>query len=125
MNNLGPGYQVNEHCIDRRLNDFSSRGAAQSNVDSCLRATNYVAAWNCIEGSPHSAGHGGVGEQMLNPISSPGDPLFYMHHTWLDKIWWDWQELDPETRLTAIGGNNEMPPAFADGLFGNRPADVP
>jgi hypothetical protein len=125
MNNLGPGYEINKHCINRRISDFASQPAVQSNVDTCLRATSYTQAWNCIEGQPHGAGHGGVGEQMMNPISSPGDPLFYMHHTWLDKIWWDWQARDLETRLTAIGGNNEMNPAFANGLFGNRPDDLP
>src|SRR5687767_3193593 len=110
MNNLGPGYEINRHCINRRLNDFSSRGAAQENVDACMEATSYTQVWNCIEGSPHGAGHGGVGEQMMNPISSPGDPLFYMHHTWLDKLWWDWQALDLDERLTAMGGSNTMNP---------------
>lgn len=43
---------------------------------------------------------------MLNPISSPGDPLFMLHHTWLDRLWAKWQEEDPETRLSAIGGSN-------------------
>lgn len=62
---------------------------------------------------------------MLNPISSPGDPLFYMHHTWLDKIWAEWQDARPATRLMAIGGSNTMSPALANGLFGNRPADMP
>lgn len=29
-----------------------------------------------------------------------------LHHTWLDRLWAKWQEQDPETRLSAIGGNN-------------------
>lgn len=43
---------------------------------------------------------------MLNPISSPGDPIFYLHHTWLDKVWWDWQSQNLTSRLTDIGGPN-------------------
>lgn len=43
---------------------------------------------------------------MRDPIASPGDPLFYLHHTWLDKVWWDWQALDLPARLTDIGGPN-------------------
>lgn len=43
---------------------------------------------------------------MLDPIASPGDPIFYLHHSWLDKVWWDWQALDLPARLTDMGGRN-------------------
>jgi tyrosinase len=43
---------------------------------------------------------------MSNPISSPGDPVFYLHHTWLDKVWWDWQALNPSSRLYDMSGVN-------------------
>jgi tyrosinase len=43
---------------------------------------------------------------MLNPILSPGDPLFYVHHAFVDKLWWDWQSFNPSDRLYAIGGPN-------------------
>lgn len=68
--------------------------------------TTYVDAWGCLEGMPHSGGHRGVGGQMKNGISSPGDPLFYLHHTWLDKLWWDWQAQDLPRRLEDMGGEN-------------------
>jgi tyrosinase len=42
---------------------------------------------------------------MTNLWSSPGDPLFYLHHTYLDKLWWEWQ-LKNEARLTDITGTN-------------------
>lgn len=90
-----------------------------------MKTTSYTSVWNCIEGSIHGGGHAGVGEEMLNPISSPGDPLFYMHHTWLDKVWWEWQEANPSKRLKDIGGNNKMSPSLANGIFGNRPDDMP
>ena len=43
---------------------------------------------------------------MLNLFSSPGDPLFYLHHAYLDKLWADWQSKSPSTRLTDITGRN-------------------
>lgn len=43
---------------------------------------------------------------MLNPVSSPGDPIFFMHHTWLDRMWSKWQDQDPAARLKDMGGNN-------------------
>ncbi|PPJ49974.1 hypothetical protein CBER1_04743 [Cercospora berteroae] len=58
----------------------------------------------------------GVSE-MLNPISSPGDPMFYVHHAFVDKLWWDWEVADSEKRLYAIGGPTVKDP--------NRPAPVP
>jgi len=32
------------------------------------------------------------------------DPLFYMHHTNLDRAWWSWQTGSLEERLTDISG---------------------
>ena len=43
---------------------------------------------------------------MIDPIASPGDPIFYLHHSWLDKVWWDWQALDLPARLSDMGGRN-------------------
>jgi tyrosinase len=45
--------------------------------------------------------------QMLNLWSSPGDPLFYLHHTYLDKLWWQWQANDLTPRLKDITGSNQ------------------
>jgi tyrosinase len=44
--------------------------------------------------------------QMLNMKLSPGDPVFFLHHAWLDRLWWLWQSQDPETRLAEVGGPN-------------------
>lgn len=44
---------------------------------------------------------------MGDPVASPGDPVFYLHHTWLDKVFWDWQALDLPARLKDIGISNE------------------
>lgn len=43
---------------------------------------------------------------MRDPLGSPGEPLFYLHHAWVDKLWWDWQEADPESRTHDIAGPN-------------------
>lgn len=43
---------------------------------------------------------------MLDGTLSPGDPVFYLHHSWLDLNWWKWQNLDLEARLTDMGGPN-------------------
>lgn len=35
---------------------------------------------------------------------SPGDPIFYLHHANLDRVWWSWQKLNLKTRLGDISG---------------------
>jgi len=64
---------------------------------------------------------------MMDPIASPGDPIFYLHHTWLDKVWWEWQLLDLPARLTDIGGRNTQDgsegfPGFPPNAGPRRPA---
>ncbi|KAF2679807.1 Di-copper centre-containing protein [Lentithecium fluviatile CBS 122367] len=122
-NHLGPGYQVTDHCIDRKISNQMSTGSAQREVDRCLQLDSFATAWPCIEGQPHTGGHGGVGGQMLNGVSSPGDPLFYLHHTWLDKIWADWQSRDQAKRVKDISGTNIQPDNMPG--FPARPSNIP
>lgn len=56
------------------------------------------------------------GTQLTRPgqngdsITSAGDPLFMMHHGFVDKMWADWQKGN-KSRLTEIGGLNAQDPA--------------
>ncbi len=61
----------------------------------------------------HTAGHYVAAvDPGGDPMTSPGDPLFYFHHTSLDRLWWIWQMQDPDTRLYAVpyanGGGGSM-----------------
>jgi tyrosinase len=38
----------------------------------------------------HGGVHGWVGGTMSDPATSPVDPVFYMHHANLDRLWWVW-----------------------------------
>ncbi|KAK6078170.1 amino acid transporter [Seiridium cupressi] len=38
------------------------------------------------DNDPHGSGHGGLGGIMSDLTLSPGDPSFYLHHSWLDKM---------------------------------------
>jgi tyrosinase len=44
--------------------------------------------------SPINGIHGGVhvwvGGTMSSPMTSPADPVFWLHHANLDRLWWDW-----------------------------------
>lgn len=36
---------------------------------------------------------------------SPNDPIFFLHHAMLDKVWSDWQHRRPENRMAFYGGS--------------------
>ncbi|KAI9179167.1 hypothetical protein H9P43_005829 [Blastocladiella emersonii ATCC 22665] len=44
-----------------------------------------------IEMGGHAAAHNGVGGDMANLLQSPWDPLFWMHHNGVDKVFSNWQ----------------------------------
>lgn len=41
---------------------------------------------------------------MSNTDTSPGDPIFYLHHSFIDRNWAAWQNADLDTRLYQIQG---------------------
>jgi len=53
---------------------------------------------------PHSNDHSKLTDPSPKQdfFTSPGDPLFFLHHAMLDRVWWIWQMQDPEMRLNAI-----------------------
>ncbi|KAI8922663.1 hypothetical protein BC831DRAFT_474817 [Entophlyctis helioformis] len=46
-----------------------------------------------VEGGPHASVHdqGGGDCGYLSRMSSPNDPIFFLHHAMIDRIWWRWQ----------------------------------
>jgi hypothetical protein len=65
-------------------------------------------------------------------MSCPNDPVFWLHHCFIDKLWADWQAKHPSQpsyvpREGAAPGHNDrepMPPWDNEGLTGVRPVDV-
>jgi tyrosinase len=107
--------------ISRNLNVRSLASARASALNTCFQMSTYAAAWECWAGAPHGAGHGAVGGLMIDVSASPGDPVFYLHHGWLDAMWWKWQTLDLPARLTDIGGRNLPQASYVRRLGLNLP----
>ena len=38
------------------------------------------------------------------PLSCTADPIFFLHHTQLDRLWWIWQQRDPTNRMYQYRG---------------------
>lgn len=52
---------------------------------------------------------------------SPGDPMFFLHHTNLDRLWWEWQAVN-SSRVTDMGGRNV---ATSTTLVNAQPLSLP
>lgn len=66
--------------------------------------SNFTAFAYGLEGGPHGAVHSGIGGDM-SPSTSPNDPIFFLHHTQIDRLWYLWQQESPETRMLDYAGN--------------------
>lgn len=51
----------------------------------------------------HAAGHFSIGGDAGDFFSSPNDPVFFMHHAMLDRVWWLWQALHLNQANTVAG----------------------
>ncbi|KAF8248047.1 Di-copper centre-containing protein [Wilcoxina mikolae CBS 423.85] len=115
---LGPGTNAsvsNLHCLKR---DFSpeivKKNLRQSTWDAVIEQSDYGRFAKRLEAEPnwdmtnlHGGGHFGVGGSlgdMGDAYNSPGDPLFYLHHGNLDRLFWEWQKKDLRRRLTDVSG---------------------
>ncbi|KAG7451672.1 Di-copper centre-containing protein [Guyanagaster necrorhizus] len=57
-------------------------------------------AGNCPATAPSTCAPG--------PLWSPNDPLFFLHHTTVDKVWYDWQNKSPVNKNAYAGGSVQL-----------------
>lgn len=67
-----------------------------------------------IEGAVHGGTHNAVGGNMAR-ASSPADPVFWLHHAFIDKLWADWQA-SPNGDNPPNLQENLMPSTFSTGI---------
>ncbi|KAL8292435.1 hypothetical protein RQP46_001047 [Phenoliferia psychrophenolica] len=97
-----PSLQNLDHGLWRNVSETWSIYANQTQVNVTRNATNFGDYKTAVYSSIHTAGHFGMGGDMGHPMASPNDPLFFMHHMYLDARWWEWQQADPSTRTFQI-----------------------
>ena len=73
-----------------------------------------------IEVNLHNTVHCRIGQTMCTRDSS-NDPIFFLHHGFIDKLWSDWQNKGPEFKYNEIHSLND---SAMPGAFGYRPTDV-
>lgn len=93
--------------------DFGGTLPSVADLHNTLEKATYAAFQGALErgtGLPsghqmHNGLHGWLGGHMSNPTASPFDPLFYLHHCNIDRIWAMWQTDGHATEYPAAGGN--------------------
>lgn len=85
-------------------------------VDTVLTNTTFRAFTKALE-TIHNDVHDWVGGTMGNPSISPADPIFWLVHCEVDRIWTRWTNskigeqarLRKENRPVVVGGSRELP----------------
>jgi tyrosinase len=108
------GTGSNPRCLRRDVNRNAAMGATADRALSLLQNKEMDGFYNQLLGTPppkndpypwgiHTAGHYiAAVDPGGDPMTSPGDPVFYFHHTSLDRLWWVWQFQDVDTRLNVL-----------------------
>jgi tyrosinase len=105
-----PALQVGGSPILRRGSPDNTWPPAQSSITTLENLNQtpsginvYWMFWRNVEAGArmHNQGHNIVGGYMMNPVFSPNDPLFWLHHAFIDRTWTRWQA----NRRTASPGS--------------------
>ncbi|XXG94400.1 hypothetical protein Hte_000655 [Hypoxylon texense] len=99
----------NPHCLSRgfltgELQDhFGAQRLNSSAMAAVLDEPGYYGFVLKLEDGPHSAIPITVRGDFLR-FTAPNDPIFFLHHGQIDRLWWKWQSKDPEARMLAYDG---------------------
>ncbi|KAL7619715.1 hypothetical protein AAE478_010257 [Parahypoxylon ruwenzoriense] len=114
---VGPGSGFSDHCLSRAVDESLTGTVTSQFVQDCNSRTSYDDMRGCQELGPHAYGHNGVGAVMAEVQASPGDPVFFLHHLFVDHSFRIWQNGDA-SRTTTINGcadtNNPCTPITMD-----------
>ncbi|CAN9157612.1 unnamed protein product [Alternaria alternata] len=58
----------------------------------------------------HASGHFAIGGDSGDLYSSVNDPVFFMHHAMLDRVWWIWQALHLDQAKSVEGSRSMLDP---------------
>ncbi|KAH9905172.1 hypothetical protein F4778DRAFT_802652 [Xylariomycetidae sp. FL2044] len=132
--NMGPGQSTayNPRCLKRDIAPgFAADKLSAATVEWALQGDNFFEFDKRVQGgitveagTYHAGGHLGIGGDLgdiADIYSSPGDPLFFMHHSNIDRLWYTWQRMNWGHRKSDIAGP-DVGFAYPYDFFGTSPA---
>jgi tyrosinase len=79
-----------------------------SNLPTILADATFAPFTASLE-SVHGGVHVWVGGTMSFIATAPADPIFWMHHANIDRLWWQWQQAHPGENPTLTGSGAQSP----------------
>ena len=79
-----------------------------NNVASVQNLSNWASYTGSVETTVHNSVHQWVDGVMMTH-HSPRDPIFYLHHGMIDKIWQDWVEANNISSASNLHQKTDMP----------------
>lgn len=102
------GIQYNPHCLIRSFwSQASTVGLNWDKVMGLLQSDDIHQFRGLIEADDlgvHVAAHEAIGGDAGDFFTSPGDPIFYLLHAQIDRLWTIWQGQDWAARTYALDG---------------------
>ena len=119
--NVGPGDSLtySPRCLSRSFNPTMAIYMNYSNIEPLADATTFKQFDFIAEATPsspdeplsgafktsHAAAHLFIGGEETDAYSSNCEPIFYLHHAYIDALWLAWQSADPSgSRFFDISG---------------------
>lgn len=97
-----------------------NRLPTSEDVNNCLNKPTYTEFTIALE-LIHNQVHAWVGGTMSDIATSPADPLFWMHHANIDRIYTLWQKTHPDSAQTVPNLNPSNGDQHMDPFSGNEP----
>jgi tyrosinase len=114
---LGPGvpawltkFKPKVGDVENQRTDLTTAVADQARLDALLKLTDYTDFTRGLEVDPHNKGHVALGLPMARVPTAPSDPIFWMHHAEVDRIWAMWQDKNPGKGPVLTGDDAIMDP---------------
>jgi tyrosinase len=96
------------HTVTRNIGMFATLPNAAA-VAAAMANGTFNPFASAVEGV-HNSGHVWVGGSMGSVPTAPCDPIFWMHHAEIDRIWAAWQAANPGQHPNLVGPAGIMDP---------------
>jgi tyrosinase len=77
--------------VENKRNKLTKPITTQARINVLLGIDNYPDFTDELEQDPHNSGHVALGWPMRRVPVAPSDPIFWMHHGMVDRVWALWQ----------------------------------